>query len=133
MKKINSNHPKPRTVRIKKLWDYDAKVVSIQDNLFGVYDGDTCHLEIAVGFYSYIRIRCRLAYINAPELNSPIKEIRDAAILSRDHLRSLLPNGTEIYIISKSLDKYGRPLVEIWINDFCVNKDMIDKGFATKY
>ena len=85
------------------MYTYKAEVIR-------VIDGDTVVLNIDLGFKIHHITPCRLAGINAPELNSKDEKTRAAAVQSRDYLESLLL-GMEVTIISKKLDKYGRPVV----------------------
>ena len=85
-----------------------------------VYDGDgTLHLDIDQGFYiKRFTIKARVNRIDAPELTGGNKATRAAGRAARDFLYSLLsaqPNG--FWINSKAKGKYGRWLVEIWLDD----------------
>jgi micrococcal nuclease len=101
-----------------------------------VIDGDTVVLDIDLGFKIHHISPCRLAGINAPELNSKDEKVRLAAIASKEYLMTLLPEETEVVIVSRKLDKYGRPVVNIWQiqnKQKFVNHLMIDAGHATIY
>jgi micrococcal nuclease len=92
-----------------------------------VYDGDTLHLDIDLGFNTWRRgERYRLARINAPELKTP------EGPPARDHLILLLTKGPLIVTTSKA-DNYGRYLVECEVNGLSVNDQMVADGFAVKY
>jgi endonuclease YncB( thermonuclease family) len=64
-----------------------------------------------LGFKIHHITPCRLAGINAPEMNAKDEKVRAAAVASKEYLIGLLPEGREVTIISKKLDKYGRPVV----------------------
>lgn len=109
------------------LYRYRAYVIS-------VYDGDTCRVNIDLGFHTWVmNERVRLARINAPELRG---ETRAAGLAARDHLRSLiLDKPVIIETIKDKKGKYGRYLAEIWIEndsgDLCnVNDSMVVSGHA---
>jgi len=129
-----------------------------------VYDGDTITLLIPTKLSIYNmsssnmidlntntnpleqivlnKIRVRLYGIDTPELK-PKKNLsnRDEHITkakkARDFLSELILN--KIVRVSFLLnDKYGRPLVKLYIkeitsNEICLNDLMIKKGFAKKY
>lgn len=95
------------------MYTYKAKVGR-------VIDGDTVVMEIDLGFKIYHVMSCRLAGVNAPELNSKDEATKAAAVASKEYLMSLLPVGKEITIESTRLDKYGRALV--WMDG--VNQKM---------
>ena len=86
------------------MYTYKATIVR-------VIDGDTVVLNIDLGFKIHHITPCRLAGINAPEMNAKDEKVRAAAVASKEYLMGLLPEGMEVTIISKKLDKYGRPVV----------------------
>ena len=88
---------------------YRAHVVS-------VYDGDTCHVDIDLGFGVWIKKETlRLHRINAPEIRGESKE---AGRRSRDYLRQLiLDKDVMLQTIQDNKGKYGRYLAEIWLYD----------------
>jgi len=102
-----------------------------------VYDGDTCTVDIDLGFYTWIhKENIRIARINAPELRG---SERERGLISRDYLRSLILNK-EIFLetIKFKKGKYGRYLGEIWVKDeqgnyFNVNDHMVATGHAVVY
>ena len=109
------------------LYHYKAVVTS-------VYDGDTCTVDVDLDLHSWIRVeKLRLQRINAPELRG--KE-RPKGLKSRDFLRSKI-EGKEILIetIKDKKGKYGRYLVEIWLEDKPgkfknINDLIVKEGFA---
>jgi micrococcal nuclease len=106
------------------LYTYKAKVMR-------VIDGDTIELTIDLGYKVYWNSNCRLHGINAPELKG---DQMDAGLKAREFLRSRLPVGRDIVIRSKSLDKYGRPIVEIINMDGTIlNDQMVEAGYAKEY
>ena len=112
------------------MYIYKAEVIR-------VIDGDTVVLNIDLGFKFHHITPCRLAGINAPELNSKDEKIRAAAVASKEYLMTLLPEGMEVTIVSRKLDKYGRPVVVFmphYSNErYRVNELMIKSGHATIY
>lgn len=95
--------------------------------LLDVYDGDTIHLDIDVGFHTWRRgERYRLSRINAPELKTP------EGPPARDHLALLLSAGPLVVTTSKA-DNYGRYLVECVVNGLNINTQMVLDGFAVPY
>lgn len=98
-----------------------------------VVDGDTVVLNIDLGFTVHWKSSCRLWGINTPELNSKDQEARIKALEAKQYLIDKLPAGSKLLINSKELDKYGRPLVEIFINDVNINNEIINKGLGVKY
>lgn len=68
--------------------------------------------------------RCRFNYGNAAEIRGDTIEERELAIKQRDHLRKLIPIGTEIEIHCYDFDKYGRILIDIFYNGNDIIQEM---------
>ena len=92
-----------------------------------VVDGDTINLTIDLGFRMTMTANCRLAGINAPEMRSSTGE------QSKEYLIGLMNEKTPLKIISKKLDKYGRPVVEIIKGNKNINQIMLINGMAAEY
>ncbi len=77
-----------------------------------IVDGDSLvtHVGIMPGLELH-GIHVRLHGINAPELR------HEGGPAARDFLRSLLPEGTEITLVSSQEDKYGRLLARVLLDD----------------
>jgi len=102
-------------------------------NVTGVYDGDTCTVDIDLGLHIWARSeKIRLHGINAPELRG---EERPAGLKSRDFLRSVILNQSILLeTIKDRSGKYGRYLGIIWLSRdgkwINVNDLLVEKGFA---
>ena len=90
-----------------------------------VIDGDTVNLTIDLGFRMTMTANCRLAGINAPELNT------EEGKASKVALTYMLP--IDLTIQSIGLDKYGRPIVELLNGTVNYNQKMLENGWAEKY
>lgn len=102
------------------LYTYNAKVVKI-------IDADTVDLLIDLGFSVYKKLRCRLAGLNSPELNTAEGKA------ARDFLVANLPINEDVIVISKEYDKYGRSLGVIYYKELNINKLLLDSGHAVVY
>jgi micrococcal nuclease len=102
------------------MYTYKAKVNRI-------IDGDTVNLTIDLGFRLTYTANCRLAGINAPEMNTEDGKASKIALLL------LLVLGNEYTIQSNGLDKYGRPIVTILKADTTINQMMLDSKYAKPY
>ena len=111
-----------------------AKIVNI-------YDGDTCKAVFKFGDELY-RWNIRMAGYDTPEMrpsrSDPNRDKeKEAAIKSRDYLKSLIMNPKQlVYIKCGEFDKYGRLLAEIFINKddkISVNQMMIDGEYGYQY
>ena len=105
-----------------------------------VVDGDTLNLTIDLGFTTYWKSNCRLAGINTPELTAVDEAVRAKANEAKQYVASKLVSSlgapVQIYIISKTLDNYGRPLVDVYYGPGFsqhLNQELLDKGLAVKY
>lgn len=108
------------------LYTYKAKVLR-------VVDGDTIELSIDLGFTITWTSTCRLSGVNAYELRSEDERLRAKAVKAKEWMMEALPAGSEVTIVSKSLDKYGRPVVEVWKGKENINKALLEEGLAVKY
>lgn len=104
-----------------------------------VVDGDSTWLLFDRGVYEYHACNCRLWGVNTPELNSKDEVERLKAKTAKEWLKGQI-EGKEVFVLSKGLDKYGRPLVEIYLNalDFgnqskSVNQMLIEGGLGAAY
>lgn len=108
------------------MYEYRAQVLR-------VVDGDTVHLEVDVGFSASIKMKIRLAGINAPELDT------DAGKAARDYLSGLLPIGSNVFIrtLKDRQEKYGRYLAYIYADSMngsvCFNNLLVENGHAVTY
>jgi endonuclease YncB( thermonuclease family) len=104
-----------------------------------VHDGDSAWFLFDRGVYEYLNANCRLWGVNAYELNDvdPIKrqKAQEGKIWLKDQIENKLA-----YVLSKGLDKYGRPLVLVWLveadfgdNIKSINKQLLDVGLALPF
>lgn len=95
-------------------------VWTVPARLVRVVDADTLVLDLDLGWHVWRKDeRCRLAGINAPELNTP------EGVIARDWVVALLPGFPMVAFTSHSLDKYGRPLGTVHLPDGRVLNDLI--------
>lgn len=99
---------------------YNAKVLK-------VVDGDTVDVQVDLGFDVSKKIRLRFAGINAPETST------DAGKVAKDFLTTTLPVGSDIIIMSKEYDKYGRSVAVVYYNNISLNELMVSSGHAVIY
>jgi micrococcal nuclease len=92
-----------------------------------VVDGDTVNLTIDLGFRLTYTANCRLAGINAPEINTAEGKA------SKEWLSGYLVTDLPFDITSTGLDKYGRPIVVLYFNGMSINDKMIQDGYAQSY
>jgi micrococcal nuclease len=109
------------------MYEYNAIVLR-------VVDGDTVQLYIDLGLHIWRKENSRLAHINAAELNSEDPVERTLAQKAKARVEELLPVGRAVNIVSHSLDKYGRPLVSVYIAPgVTINSTLVSEGLAKEY
>ena len=106
----------------ESLYTYNAKITS-------VYDGDTVTADVDLGFHIWAAgEKLRLHRINAPEVRGAE---RPQGLISRDWLREKLV-GKDVLIrtIKDKKGKYGRYLVEIFLNGVNINDQLVKEDLA---
>jgi micrococcal nuclease len=106
-------------------------------DVISVFDGDTCTLQVSLGRHLKDRWPCRLARIDTPELRDPDLDKKGEAREAREYLRGRLSeamrSGSFVVIHSVKLEKYGRALVELYIDEVNINDEMLEMGLAGPY
>jgi len=97
------------------------------------YDGDTAKATIS------LKARLRTIDCWAPEVKG---KQRPEGIISREHVKQLVPEGSEVRIFIPTTGRlqdsltFGRPLAHIWYEKdgkwINVGEVMVEDGFATK-
>jgi endonuclease YncB( thermonuclease family) len=102
-------------------WSYPATVLR-------VVDGDTIRLHLDLGLHIWRIENVRIANINTPELSTT------AGRAAKRYTEQLLSAGTPVTFVSKTLDKYGRPLGTITLPDGTdYGAAMLAAGHAVPY
>jgi micrococcal nuclease len=95
--------------------DFEAKVV-------GIKDGDTFKV-----LYENTEVTVRLAHIDCPEKGQAFGK-------NAKQFASDLCFGKEVRIVSNGkTDRNKRLIVEVYVNDTCVNKELVINGLAWHY
>ena len=106
-------------------YKYKTKVLS-------VYDGDTVTINFDLGFNVNIIEKCRLIGIDTPELRTKNKYEKTLGYKVRDYLRELILDK-EVEVETHKEGKWGRYLVDIYIDGIHVNQHLIDLNYARVY
>lgn len=99
-----------------------AQPEEINGKVIGVIDGDT----INILYGSNEQKRIRLFGIDCPEKNQDFGN-------NAKQCTSDLIFGKEVRIIVEDIDKYGRLVGLIYLNNNCINEEIINQGFAWVY
>jgi len=111
------------------MYEYNATVVY-------VYDGDTFHADVDLGFRAHMKkLKFRMYGIDTPELRGGTDETKAAARAARDRLKELVLNKqVKIYSHRDTTGKYGRWLADVEIEidgaPQHVNAMLVDEGHA---
>ena len=106
----------------------EGKVVS-------VYDGDTVKIVIPLTDKEPDRLyrwNCRLINVDTPEIRTRNKKEKEFGKQVREHLKEKILNKV-VMVSCHDFDKYGRLLVEIFVDNESINNWLIEKEYAKKY
>ena len=106
----------------------EGKVVS-------VYDGDTVKIVIPLTDKEPDRLyrwNCRLINVDTPEIRTRNKKEKEFGKQVRDYLKDKILNKV-VTVSCHDFDKYGRLLVEIFMDNKSINNWLIEKEYAKKY
>ena len=96
-----------------------------------VYDGDTITL-----IFEYrgemLKYSARIYGIDTPEIRTRDKEEKKLGYAARDFLSSYILNQI-VFVEFLKFDKYGRLLVNVFINDVNISNLMIQNKYAKPY
>lgn len=94
-----------------------------------VIDGDTVSLRLDLGWNLYLETNCRIDGIDTPELNTAEGKA------ARDWAATVLTPGSTVSYHSRQLDKYGRPLGQLYYDEGrrIYAADALAAGHAREY
>jgi micrococcal nuclease len=112
---------------VKDKYLYEAELIR-------VVDGDTVDAWIDLGFNITVRRRIRLWGINAPETRTRDLEEKREGKLAMARLEEMLAlNRGSFMVRSIGVDKYGRCLGELYIQEVNLNKQLLAEGLVEVY
>lgn len=101
-----------------------------------VYDGDTITIAAKLDFHSesapIYRFSVRLNGIDTPEMKGGSPHEKELAIIARDALSQKII-GKIVSLKDVCLEKYGRLLADVFLEDENINQWMISQNFAVVY
>jgi len=92
-----------------------------------VIDGDTMSLHIDLGFDTFIKETVRLRGINTPEIKTAEGQ------KAKRFVTNFVNQSDHMIVKTHWEDKYGRYLVDVWIENEYLNQRLLDEGLATGY
>ena len=99
-----------------------------------VYDGDTITIASKMPFDQspYYRFSVRLKGIDCPEIRTKNAEEKQCAILTRNFLKDLLMDKI-VTLKEVELEKYGRILADVYLDEVNLSDLLCEKHMAVKY
>lgn len=116
---------KKNTCRFELKGKYTAKIID-------VYDGDTVTIAMFLYNQGPFKFSCRCMRYNTAEIRTSDPDEKDKAIKARDYLRGRVLDKI-VKIESMGMDKYGRPLIEIFLDNININDEMLKQGLGKPY
>lgn len=106
---------------------YSGKVVK-------VYDGDTITIASRLPNLNkpIYRFSVRLSGIDSPEIKGKTEIEKNLAIKARDALHDKI-FGKIVLLKNTSIEKYGRILADVYLEDLHLNKWMLENNYAIEY
>jgi micrococcal nuclease len=99
-----------------------------------VYDGDTITIASKLPYAEspLYRFSVRLNGIDSPEIKTKSEEEKKLAQKAKEKMSELVL-GKNIILKNVQVEKYGRILADVYINNIHVNEYMIEQGLAVRY
>ena len=99
-----------------------------------VYDGDTITIATKLPYDNspYYRFSVRLKGIDCPEIKTSNLYEKECALIARDFLIELLMDKM-VLLKDVELEKYGRILADVYIDEQNVSGLLCEKKLAVKY
>lgn len=99
-----------------------------------VYDGDTITIASKLPYENspLYRFSVRLNGIDCPEIKGKDEHEKQCSQLAKQELSDLILNKI-ITLKNIQTEKYGRILADVYLDDFHLNKHMLDKRLAVIY
>lgn len=99
-----------------------------------VYDGDTITVasRLTPEIPTIYRFHVRLNGIDTPEIKGSNPHEKELAIQARNSLTKLIM-GKIVHLKNNKVEKYGRILSDVYLNELHVNKWLIDNKYAVEY
>ena len=97
-----------------------------------VVDGDTLDVEIDLGFHLTLNERIRLIGVDTPETRTSDPVEKANGLKSKEFVIGFVADGNVIIRVH-GFGKFGRPLVDLYKSDICLNERLVHLGLAAPY
>lgn len=110
---------------------YSLKGLRTKCKPLKIYDGDTLWIAFVLD-KKILKTKIRMIGYDSAEIHSKQPEQLQKAIEAKEYLEKIL--GTDLVDIEfLEEDKYGRPLAKLYVNQCCINDQMIQSGLGKPY
>ena len=105
-----------------------------EGHVIKVYDGDTITIatQLPIKNTPIYRFSVRLAGIDSAEMKGKGFHEKELAIQARETLTKKII-GQTVRLKNVSLEKYGRLLADVYLDNLHINRWMVDQGLAVEY
>jgi len=99
-----------------------------------VYDGDTITIASKMPYTGspIYRFSVRINGIDCPEIRGKSESEKQCAILAREHVEHIAFNNI-VTLENVELEKYGRILADVYVNNVNIANSLIEKRLAVSY
>ena len=117
-------------------WDQTTPFVPpvTKGQVIEVYDGDTITIATTIPIENspMYRFSVRFLGVDAPEIKGKTEEEKQSAYYARDALKNLLLHKI-VELKNVSIEKYGRLLADVYLDDLHVNQWLLDNHWVVPY
>ena len=106
--------------------------MQFQAKVIRVVDGDTLDLDIDLGFHITLSERVRLMGIDTPETRTRNLVEKADGLKAKEFVIGFVADGS-VVIKVHGFGKFGRPLVDLYKGDICLNERLVHLGLAAPY
>lgn len=145
-KDIHKNNNEEHCIRIKEEKEFTLdKPIEWKDTVIfippinkgfviKVYDGDTITIASKLPFHNspIYRFTVRLNGIDCPEIKGKTDDEKQCAQIAKKELSDLILHKV-VSLKNITIEKYGRLLADVYLDDLHLNEYMIHKRLAVKY
>ena len=99
-----------------------------------VYDGDTITIASKMPYKDspIYRFSVRINGIDCAEIKGKTESEKQCAILAREHVEHIALNNI-VTLENVELEKYGRILADVYVNNINIGNSLIEKRLAVSY
>jgi len=99
-----------------------------------VYDGDTITIASKMPYKNspIYRFSVRINGIDCAEIKGKTESEKQCAILAREHVEHIALNNI-VTLENVELEKYGRILADVYVNNINIGNSLIEKRLAVSY